>query len=346
MVCFCNQPPLALANSFKPDFGLALPPVPLTLKLALALPGLTEAQRLDMRLETAISSFAMPNIIMPSGGLMNIAMTLTMLSGTFVFDDIPKLELQMEQAADTLQRNVWPHLASLTRLPLMPLLNYAVLARLVLDLTEMGIDPFVMEMPRPAPTYLPTFKYTLPSPKLRMARFFAGLPRLMDLPLALDLPPLGEPGAGPLINDALNAFSHLTPPNLVIPTPQLMRLATVLQALATIEAAFGEDMMASSKLNWIRAMLERWNRFPLPIAYPMEALALQMKLDALPELDDVLLGMDMASTMSPDTFADMTFTPPKLMMLPFLNMTLGLAASLQFKLDMEPFDMCSMCPFS
>lgn len=344
MVCFCEQAVMPLNRFVSPAFGIALPPIPPTLQLAVALPGLDEAQRLDMRLEAEIASFAMPNITMPSGGLMNLAMTLTMLSGSFTFDDLPMLEFQMEQAAQSLQRNVWPAIGHFTGLPLIPLLNYAIVARLVLDLTAMGIDPFVIDMPPPAPSYLPTFKYSLPTPQLAMARFFAGLPRLLDLPLALDLPPLGDPGAGSALTNRLEPMSNLVPPNLVLPIPQLMRLATVLPALMTIEEAFGADAMTPSKMQWVRAMLTRWSTFPIPIPYPMQALALTQKLDALPAIEDVHLGMDMASAMSPDAWTNMLITPPKLLIAPFLNMVLALSASLQLDLGMEPFDMCSLCP--
>jgi hypothetical protein len=41
-----------------------------------------------------------------------------------------------------------------------------------------------------------------------------------------------------------------------------------------------------------------------------------------------------------------SFSPPKLAIAPFLNVMIALHASLQMALDMEPFDLCGLCPLS
>jgi len=175
---------------------------------------------------------------------------------------------------------------------------------------------------------------------LQMAKIVAGLPTIMQLSETLALPPLGEPGAATALSNRLNAFASLTPPSLVIPMPLLRKLIFALESLATINAAFGDDAFSSATLARIQIMFARWNSFQLPIALPELALALNAKLDLLPTMENIRLGEAIAS--SPNMFA-VHFSPPKLAIAPFLNVVLALKASLQFAIDMEPFDMCSLC---
>lgn len=343
MPCFCTVPVSALSNSFDPKISMALPSVPISLILAAAIPGLNPEERLDMRIAAELTNMSLPNIDFGGGPMAQIAMSLSMMMGTFALDDLPLLEFQMEQAAASFNSHVWPQLKGLASISMQPLLNYALAARLVINLQDLGIDPFSFEMFSPSlPSH--TFQFALRRPQLRMARLLAGLPPLFNLSAALDIPPLGDPGAVQALQNRLDGYAMLTPPRLIVPMPMLTKLAMVLESLATIEAAFGDDAFAPSTLGPVRMMLQKWGGFPIPFP-PMPALALDAKLAALPPLEDIRLGEQLAGSYSSATFMN-GFTPPKLAIGPFMNVMLGLstAMTMTLKLDLPPFDMCGMCP--
>ncbi|MEJ8472488.1 hypothetical protein [Roseibium algae] len=318
-----------------------LPTAPLSLQLAAALPGLDPANRLDMQIAAGFNPTTIPKMYFGGGGLANISMMLSMMVGTFVLDDLPQLEFQMEQAATSITRNLWPRLGWLATLRMQPLLNYSLIARLVLDLRALGIDPFSVTA-FPSSTLSPNFRFALTPPHLKMAGFVASLPRLMTLSESLNIPPLGETGAVSALQNRLSGLASLSPPSLLIPMPLLTKLALVLESLATINMAFG-DGFSPSTLGRVRLMLSLWSKFGIPI--PLPALALSQKLDLLPSLEDIQLGESVAPSLGA-AFAGLNFSPPKLAIAPFLNIVLALHGSLQFAIDMEPFDMCSMCPCS
>ena len=321
-------------NRFKLGLTPVLPPPP-QLRLAAALPALEN--RLDMQIATGFDVMRLPNIVFGGGPLAQIAMTLSMMAGTFTLDDLPMLEFQMQQAAVSVERNVWPRLNNLAQLKIQPLLNYAIIARLVLDLRALGIDPFRTDTFPPPPTFH-SFRFALTRPQLQMVRLLAGLPPLMKLTEVLNLPPLGETGAVSALRNRLNGLATLTPPKLIIPMPLLTKLAMVLESLATIQEAFG-DAFSPSTLGRIDAMLRLWGRLPFPV--PIPALALNEKLQALPLMEDIRLGEQIAGRTAA-TLAT-PFSPPRLVIAPFMNVIMALHASLQMAIDMEPFDMCSMC---
>ena len=335
MPCFCYVPASVPLNRLNLGLTPMLPTAPLTLRLAAALPALEN--RLDMQIATGFDAMRLPNIDFGGGPMAQLAMTLSMMVGTFALDDLPMLEFQMQQAAVSVARNVWPRLSWLTQLKIQPLLNYAIIARLVLDLQALGIDPFRTNT-FPPPPAIHSFRFALSPPQLQMVRLLAGLPPLMKLTEALNLPPLGETGAVSALQNRLNGLARLTPPKLLIPMPLLTKLAMVLESLATIQEAFG-DAFSPSTLGRVDAMLKLWGNIPFLI--PLDALALNAKLQALPLMEDIRLGERIAGH-SGATLA-MPFSPPRLVIAPFMNVIMALHASMQVALDMEPFDMCSMC---
>lgn len=344
MPCFCTVPVAALNNHFSPKISLAMPSVPLSLQLAVALPALAPEARLDMKIAAGMETMSLPDINFGGGGMAQIAMTLSMMGGTFAINDLPKLEFQMEQAAASFNQNVWPNIRWMTKLPTMQLLNFSIIARLVLDLRSLGIDPFAMAFfPDHNKGMRPSFEFALSRPQLRMARLLGGLPPLMNLTAALNIPPLGNPSAASAMANRLSYFAQLPIPRLVVSMPIMMKLAMTLEALATIQAAFGQDAFAPKSLGRIRMMLARWGGFRIPI--PLPALALNAKLAALPTMEDIRLGEQIAGSMSHASLG-WNFSPPKLAMMPFMNVMLALNASMVMALEMDPFDMCSMCPCS
>jgi hypothetical protein len=217
-----------------------------------------------------------------------------------------------------------------------------MVARLALDLQAMGLDPFTMEAPPPpdmsAPSMAADFNFALTPPEVSMARTLAGLPPLMQMTATLDLPPLGDPDAIPAMAGQLDGLAQLTPPHLAIPMPTLTKLAMVMNSLGKIEAAF-DDPFSPATLERMETMLGIWSAFPLPL--PLSSLALQQKLEALPAMEDIQLGEQIAAENSATLAAP--FTPPSLPIMPFLNVTAALSASMQASLDMPVFDQCSAC---
>ncbi|MEM0923749.1 MAG: hypothetical protein AAGI13_11945, partial [Pseudomonadota bacterium] len=266
---------------FSTGFSMLLPSVPLSMQLVAALPGLDPAERGDIKIAAGFDEMRLPNIDFGGGAMMQIALTMSLALGTFKIDNLPQLEFEMQQAADSFSGNVWPRLGWLTTLKIQPLLNLALAARLALDLQDMGIDPFNVtagELPdAPAGS---SFGFQLSPPKLAMARLMAGLPPLLKLNEALNLPPLGDPESASAMSSQLSGFAGLSPPSIQIPFEMILKLAMVLESLATIQEAFGDDALSPSRMGSISAMLSLWARFNIPI--PMPALALNAKLQALP----------------------------------------------------------------
>ncbi|WP_413205857.1 hypothetical protein [Rhodospirillum sp. A1_3_36] len=364
MPCFCEVPLDAARSHFLPGAAPLLPEIPEAMHLAVALPALEN--QLDVKIESGFNPVMLPDIGFPSGALANIAMTINMMSGTFTLDDIPMLEMEMEIAADSITRNLWPKLGWLTKPKIQPLIEYSILARLVLDLRALGIDP-LDPPPLPPLTPIHTMDFALSPLHVRMAKLLNGLPPIMkmaetlglppimelvetlDLPPimemaeSLDLLPLGDPGIVPMLQSRLLPLAELTPPGLEIPLPLLTKLAMVLESLATIEEAFGGDAFSPTTLDQVSLMLTLWKRIPIPFALPL--LARYAKLDALPPLENILLGERLVGSMN-KAFAWSNFSPPKLAIAPFLNVVLALNASLRKGLDIEYLDMCSPCACS
>ncbi|MBP1852500.1 hypothetical protein [Rhizobium halophytocola] len=337
MPCFCTVPADVANARFSRAFMVAPPPPP-QLLLAAAIPALDPDSRLDMRIDAGFNPTVLPNLDFAGGALAQIGMTLNLAAGSFALDNLPQLEFEMQQAAASIQTILWPRFRDLLDLKIQPLINFAVIARLLLDLEALGIDPFLVTASPPAPT-INSFDLKLPLPKLKMAQLLAKLPNLLALNTILDIPPLGDPTSVAALKNRLDGLAQLTPPSLFIPIPVLMKLALVLESLATIHQTFA-DGVSPTTLDRIRMMMRVWSTFPIPI--PLQALALKAKLDLLPPLEDIKLGESVAGTMS-SAFAASTFSPPKLAIAPFLNVVMALYGSMQIAVDMEPFDVCSIC---
>lgn len=318
-----------------------LPPPPLSMKLALAIPGLTPENRLDMQIAAGFNPASLPPLNFGGGPMIQMAMMFSLMAGAFALDDLPALEMQMEQAGQSIVSNVWPKLGWLTSLKMQPLLNFAIVAQLALDLQALGIDPFNIESFPSVPESMNSrFRFALPMPQIALTRLVAGLPNLLMMNDILGLPPLGESGAVSALRNRLDGFASLKPPSLAIPFPVLQKLTWVLQSLATIQAAFGPGAFQPPMFHRIQRMIALWSGLRMPFP-PLEALALSAKLDSLPSMEAINMGQTVAGSMGGFS---MGFTPPTLAIAPFLNIVLSLNGAFQLALDMDPFDMCSMCP--
>lgn len=342
MPCFCTVPAEHVRNYY--DWGVTplLPTLPLSLRLAAALPALDPANRLDMQIAAGFDLARMPRIDFGGGAAFQLSAMFNLMVGNFKLDDLPMFEMQMQQAAASIESNVWPRLGYLASLKIQPLLNYALVARLVLDLQGFGLDPFEMASEPPVP-FSHSYSFALSRPHFEMVKFMGGLPALAMLSETLNLPPLGSPESYSGLSNFFGAMANLRPPHLSIPFPTLTKLALVLESLATINEAFGDAGFAPATVRRVRLMLQNWSFFNIPI--PLPALRLNQMLQTLPPMEDIKLGERIAGS---SNFAapSFHFSPPRLAISPFLNVMLALQGSLQFAIDMEPFDMCSMCPCS
>ncbi|MEM6932236.1 MAG: hypothetical protein AAF526_01485 [Pseudomonadota bacterium] len=282
----------------------------------------------------------LPKIDLGGGPLASLALTLNLCIGTFTLDDLPMLDLQMQQAAESFQKNIWPRLKFLSTFKIQPLLDMAICARLVLDLTDMGLDPFnISAGDIPSSSSLPhSFRFAMSPPKLQMMKLMLGLPPLFNVAAALDLPPLGDPEAAPAWNNKMAGLAKLSPPTLQIPFPLILKLAMVLEALAKIHEAFGPNALSPSYRSQIMAMFKLFMKLNIPL--PMPALALTPKLELLPPMEDIKLAERFAS--KPLSMRS-NFVAPKLAIAPFLNVMIGLHLAMNLALDLETWDQCAAC---
>ena len=367
MPCFCESSVTEMQKSLYMGVLPILPPPPLSMALGVALPSLTPENRLDMQIAAgfdpsvlpplyfgekpifgmALNRSGLPPLNLGSMPMLLLAQTLSMLSETFTLDDLPTLEMEMAEAAQSIESNVWPQLGRLTSFRMEPLLNFANIAQLTLDLQSLGIDPFAVDsFPSYPQASFPHFDFALTAPQVSMARIVAGIPNIMSLDETLSLPPLSEPGSLELMYGYMSDLAAVTPPNLAIQFPELQKLALVIQSLDTIEEAFGPEAFGPWMLDRIETMLAVWNGFSMPLP-PLEPLALNAKLESLPSLEAIELGQEAAqeAAMAMVTL-DASFSPPELAITPFLNLTQALSGSFQKVLEIAPFDMCSHCPFA
>ncbi|MEM9050142.1 MAG: hypothetical protein AAGC92_15660 [Pseudomonadota bacterium] len=338
MSCFCAFPTeLTQRSAARMNFRVTPPRVPLQMKLALAAGMAIDAERADFRINAGLETLQLPSVALGSK-LFSLAASLNIAGGAFTLDDLPKLEVQMRQTAHSFNSAIWPKLSFLTRINPMPVINLALIARLALQLKALKIDPMNptgMAPPPAIPAHVMAFR--LSPPKLAAVKLAIGLPPLFKLAEKMNIP-LGDPVGPSALSNRLGLLAGLTPPKLVVAWPQALKLAMVLEALAKIKEAFGPDAMTPGGQTRIAAMLKTWMRLALPV--PMPALALSEKLALLPKLEDVKAGTALAS--HPALAAMAGFTPPKLAIVPFLNVMVALRAAMGLKLEVPTSD-CLIC---
>lgn len=340
MSCFCKIPATrSQASMGRMRFKVTPPKIPLQMKLAAAGGIAMEAERADMKINLAVRDVRMPNVTLGGSTLMALAMQLQVVGGVFKLDDLPMLDMQMKQAATSFQKNVWPRLQPYARIDPMPVIRLAMVARLALKLEQMKIDPLAPESMAPPPPLPPdVYMLKLSAPKLKLAKIAIGLPPLLKMTEMMKIP-LGDPAAGAMMKNRLAGLAELKPPKLTVQMPILLKIALVLDALATIKQAFGDDAMTPQGQFRIAAMLRGWMRLALPI--PKPALTLADKLELLPKPDDVKAG---AALMGHSPLTGMArMTPPKLAIAPFLNVMVALRQALELQAEFPAMDACDAC---
>lgn len=317
MVCFCHVP-LAASAGMTANLSLAFSPptVPLQLRAALAL-GLGSTPRLDMGIAAYFASIRLPSVAL-NGGLMA---QLKLALPAFDLFDLPRLQAQLALAAASFNGTVLPKLGFLLRIRLAPLINLAAIARLSLALPAVGLSFGSAGIP-PLPPRL-NLRFALTPPLVKLGHMLVGIPVAFKLAETFGSGRAGFTG----LHAHLSAMARIAPPTINLAL--MLRLALVLDCIATIRAAFGINALTPSGLASIAASLRAWLALPLP--NPMPNLMLAPKIDLLPPLPDIKLGAAMAGS---------SFT----LALPHIPLMASLSAVLALQANFAAVFGVGLCP--
>jgi hypothetical protein len=329
--------PAAVRSLNRFQFKFTPPKLPILLKLAMGIPPLADE---GFNETIAMKVTAFPDQIMRVGsfGTISLAQQLAVALPTLKIDDIPMMELELGELANSFQKNIWPRLSWMTNLKMQPLLALALAARLHLNLEKiLGVDPMTLsagEIP-PRIRHRLNTQFHLPSvPKMRL---IAGLAPAIDLANRFKID-LGDREAPAVFNNYMKGLSRISPPTFDIPFPLVLKLAAMLESLAVIQEAFGDDAMTNSGLRNIATRFRFYNHFNLPL--PDIPLPLMANFDIPPPpLPDLATGLR-----APAGFASgLAMLPLQVSVAPFMNMMVALALAMKLALDIEPMSPCMTC---
>ncbi|WP_095593932.1 hypothetical protein [Actibacterium pelagium] len=317
------------------------------MKLADMLPKTTSDAFLRTTLNARAPQVRLPAVLPPGGGAMISMMTkLGAVSQTFPITNPRQLMAQIQQALKCLASRTLPQAQSM---PPMVMQNMVLAARMTLTLRARGICPmalarvdasfaakagttssgqtfstamgFAATLPRV--TFPP---FALPGPRVQMAWNMAALGQAAALPTAMGLPPMSDPSLTKALLSQLGVLSTIPVPDMPVSLDDLKAMADKLEDLATIQEAFGPDALTPAGVSRVNAMLRFMSSLKIPL--PLPAQTLQVHLDALPDLDDVLSGMQAASSGAMNIAASMSVAPPPVPIMPLLEQLANLSKML------------------
>jgi hypothetical protein len=159
------------------------------------------------------------------------------------------------------------------------------------------------------------------------------------------LPPLSSPDFMSALRSQLAMLNAMPMPQLPMPPAALMALAGQLADLDAIHAAFGPDALTPAGIARVNAMLKFFVKLGVPL--PTLAMALNANLEVLPELPDVLKGMETVQTSGASLAASMNASltggltiPPFLSLLESLGALIGVMST---QLKVPPVGPCAKC---
>ena len=317
MVCFCDKPLAAVPASFaKMNLAFSPPKIPLQMTAALGLhASFPPNMRLDMRLAAMLPS--LPTISLGAGGPALMQLHLAM--GMFPLFDLPKLQAALNLAATSFKANVTPMLKFLMQIKIVPLLQLAMIARLELALAALNIN---LAAGFPSFPSVPIPKFALTMPQIGKLKLLLGLPIALQFSEMLGIPLAKLP----------SFFKALA--TLKVPTINLnlmMRISLVLDAIATIQLAFGAAALTPAGLAAIAAKLNLYASLPLPALLP--PLNLHLMLAGLPTLPAI-----QAALAAPAISLNLPMIPWLPMLNAMVALNLGLNATF-------PLTVSCPCPF-
>ncbi|MBO9435017.1 hypothetical protein J7394_12430 [Ruegeria sp. R13_0] len=334
------------------------------LKLNAMLPAMTPDMYLNATMNAKAPNIALPAIL-PSDGGGAISMMMSLAASGFPLADPRALLAEIQQAVLSLAATVLPQAQAMPKMSSPQFQNIVLAARMTLALRAQGVCPmalagldysyeaemqvgeaggsrgtcsaalnFAASLPR---ITMPPF--ALPLPKIDLAKQLALLAPAASAPETLGLPPISDPNMISALMNQLAGLATVPVPNLPVSLDELQELADQLQDLATIEEAFGSDALTPSGIARIDAMLNYMAQLNVPV--PLEMQALQMQLDALPEIEDITQGAQAAQSGAVNLAMSMSVQPPTVPVLP----TLQSLAKLGKSLPGLPFGPCDTCNF-
>lgn len=336
MVCFCHAAATTVPSAYsKMKLDFSPPKIPLALRLAVSLPVLADAERIDLKLAPMMQRIRTPNITPASGPLLALVAQLKLVGGTFVIEDIPMLRMQMRQSAASFNSHILPKVQMLASVKLPPLLQLAMVARLKLALDPVVFNALLTDGPKSAQGHGFNTLFALKPPQVQLGWLLAGIPGLVTLGEKMNIP-FGDSSSPRAFQNRLNMLADLKPPSLRISLAVLMKICAVLFAFATIKAAFGEKALTPTGLTGIAATLNTLMRVPLPS--PLPDLSMMPMLDGLPQFDDVKYGAN-----TPHSALGYAFPTPKLAIMPFLMAMFALRGGLNAYFPFDPIRDCGAC---
>lgn len=333
------------------------------MKLGAMLPAMTPDIYLNAAMTANAPNIALPAIL-PAGGGGAISMMMKLAVAGFPLGDPYALIAEIQQAILSLTSAVMPQARAMPQIPGPQMQNLTLAARMTLALRAQGICPmalagldysfesemqvgeagsrgtcstalnFAANLPR---ITMPPF--ALPLPKLELARELALLAPAATAPAALGLPAITDPNLMGALMSQLGVLSTIPVPNLPVSMDDLQAMMDQMEDLAAINEAFGPDALTPAGIARINAMLSFIAQMHIPL--PLDAVALQMQLDALPKIDDVTQGAQVAQSGAVNLATSMSVQAPPVPILPTLEALAKLAKSLPG----APLGPCNPCAF-
>ncbi len=336
MPCCCHVSANAMA-SLSASAQIKLQPPAISAKLT-ALAELCAAmnpERNDIKL--ALVAPRLPNVTIAVGGpLAQISAVLSM--GSFSFGDPVRLQAELQVMANSLNNYVAPSLSASLKMDVSAIMKLALVAKLMAQIGAAGLDPLSADFTARATalvnTPLPSVSVSLTPPQIGNLKLMAGLPALVKMAETLNVP-LGDPAAGAMLMARFSALASITPPTLSLKISAMLKVAAVVNAIATITETLGADALTPAGQLRISMMLKAVANLGLPIP--------PVTLEAgLPPIDDVLLGEQIAGS----SFIHASISglkPPSLPISAFVSASVAMQAALSGAVKVPPLAFCTNC---
>lgn len=336
MPCCCHVSANAMA-SLSATANIKIQPPAISAKLtALAeLCAGLDPERGDIKL--ALIAPRLPNVTIAVGGpLAQISAMLAL--GPFSFGDPLKLEAELQVMANSLNNYVAPSLSASLKMDVSAIMKLALVAKLMAQLGAAGLDPLAADFTARATALIhtpqPSVNVTLTPPQIGNLKLLAGLPALVKMAETLNVP-LGDPAAGAMLMARFSALASISPPTLSLKISAMLKVAAVVNAIATITETLGADAFTPAGQLRISMMLKAVANLGLPIP--------PVKVDAtLPPLDDVVLGEQIAG----NSFIHASISglkPPTIPISAFVSASVAMQAALAVAVKTPPLSFCTNC---
>lgn len=341
--CCCHiQSNAMMSLSASAQMKITPPAISAKLKALAALSVGNDPERADLKL--ALIAPRLPNVTVAVGGPLAQVSAMLAMPGPFSFGDPVKLAAELQVMANSLNSHVAPGLKASLNIDIAAVMQLAATARLMMTLKAQGLDPLEADFSAQvgamvaARSTMPTVGFALTPPQLANIKLIAGLPPLINACAALGIP-LGDPAAAGMLSAKLGALASLTPPTLSLSASAALKVAAVVNAVATIIAAFGADAFTPAGQSRISFMAQAVAS--LNVAIPMPPLDLG-KIEPLPPFDDVVMGEQIAGS-SAINVALFGVKPPVISISATVSVMVALQAALSAAVAIPPLAFCTNC---